>query len=121
MRVQQNQVFKANDQQKLHFTRDIIRRTLMPRMLLRPSHLNSAGDLMHSVLFKRYPALSPRSVFLYSLPVSQCALDFKLFVCFYLTVNSVVLNLSILQSGPIGTLHSISTTPSICSLGHGVP
>lgn len=42
-------------------------------------------------------SLSPSpSAFLYSRLVSQCALDFKLFVCFHFTLNSVVLNLSIL-------------------------
>lgn len=67
--------------------------------------------------FIRYSALFPPLPF--SL-VSLRELGFKPFVCFHFIMNSVSLNLSILQPGPIGTLHSISTSLSICSLRHGV-
>lgn len=65
-----------------------------------------------TVLFSPTASLS-------SLSLYPCVLVLKPFVCFHFIVNSVPLNFSALQSGPIGTLHSVSTSLSICSLGHG--
>lgn len=74
------------------------------------------------LFFKRCPALFPPLLFLSSLPESLCVLLFfsNLLCVFTSFVNSVPLNLSLLLSGPIGTLQSISALLSICSLGLGL-
>ena len=45
-----------------------------------------------------------------SLLVSLCVFILKPFVCFHFIVNSIPLNLSTPQSGPTGTLHSVSAS-----------
>lgn len=100
---------RPDDQKKLH----ILKWTILPQLLLKLSHLcNITWDSVHCC-FSAHTAL----FFSSCSPASACL---KSLLCVFTSAWTVPLNLSIQQSGPIGTLHSISTSLFISSLGLGV-